>query len=735
MKSGINYKYLDQSFSLRWIAAILSIFNSFIYGQYNNKGKDTVYTLEPVVISARAENSIMNIPFAVDITDSVDIKNNIKGSSLNEFLNNVPGLFVSNRNNPSIGDRITMRGIGTRASFGVRGIKIIYDGIPLTFADGQSELTNIDFSSIGNVEVLHGPASSLYGNAAGGVINIRSEKPSSKTIMLNPSFTTGSFGFKNYNLKSSGTLNRFSYLISLNKLLNNGFRDHSSENSFSINSILSLNISDKVNLKTIINYFDSPYLLNPSSLSKADALNQPGSVRPYVVEQGSGEKTWEGNYGITLKSEFDNNLSNTTTIYFIKRHLLNPIPGTIINLNRNAGGFRTFFEKKFQRLSSDPVETDLNLSGGFDIEIQNDLRKEYLNNGLINTNIPAENILKDLQYGNSLLDQNENVIGAAPFFSAQLIFNKKLELQGGLRYDNYNFKVDDHLLGDGDNSGQRRMSSLSPMLGIIFLPEQYIKIYGNYSTSFQTPTANELSNNPSGAGGFNQSLEPEKIRSFEIGTWGIYNPYKINFEASIFLMQFNNMLISYQSQEPGSEETFYKNAGRAENTGAELKLIWNPANALNISASFTKMHFTFKDYITEFNNAAGEYEYKQLKGNFVPGVPQTFFMAGIRYSSPLDLWLILKVEWYDKYFVNDLNGPITGSNSPEENYINDGFLNSDLILGYYFKAENYGIDLSIGIDNIFDKRYNSSVVPNAAGDRFFEPSAGRNFYFKLGASL
>jgi iron complex outermembrane recepter protein len=706
---------------------IISLY-SIIYPQNNHTiNKDTIYTLEPIVVSARAANSILNIPYAVDQIDSNQIENEIKGLSLNEVLNQVPGLIVNNRNNLSMGDKITIRGIGSRASFGVRGIKILYDGIPLTFADGQSELNNLDFSSIGSIEVLHGPASSLYGNASGGIINIKTRSPSQRSVLISPSVTLGSFGFKKYNLEASGTLNKFSYLIGLNKFLYNGFREHSSANSSSINSILSYNISDKIKIKGIVNYFNSPYLLNPSSLSKEDALNSPEHARPYIISQGAGEKASEGNYGITLSSIFNENFKNTSTVYFIRRSLLNPIPGTIIDLNRNAGGFRTFFEKKFRRVF---LQTDLNLNAGFDFEFQNDIRKEFVNNGLTNTDINSEDIFSSLQYGLPLLNQKETVTGAAPFFSAEIILNNKIRLQAGLRSDNYLFNVNDNLLIDGDNSGKRRMSNLSPMAGIIYLPFPYLKIYANFATSFQTPTTNELSNNPSGSGGFNPSLEPEKIKSYEIGAGGILQQYNLNFETALFIMNFENMLISYQTQTAGSEEIFYKNAGQAENIGGEIKLVWNPINQVTITSSFTKMNFIFKDYLIGFINYSGSYEYKQLDGNFIPGIPENYFTAELKYTLPINLSFNLKVEWFDKYFTNDFNGPLPGSNSPSVNYINDNYLNTGFILGYKLILENFELDIHSGIYNLFDKRFNGSIVQNAAGDRFFEPSAGRNFYIK-----
>ncbi len=708
---------------------LLLLFYSIIHSQNNQPAEnDSLYTLEPVVVSARSENSIMNIPYTIDLVDSAKIANEIRGLSLDEILSQIPGLIVSNRNNPSMGDKITMRGIGSRASFGVRGIKILYDGIPLTFADGQSELNNLDFSSIGNIEVLHGPASSLYGNAAGGVINISSQNPSKKIFSFNPTFTAGSYGFMNYNIKTSGTLNRFSYLLSLNKMNSSGFREHSSASSVSLNSILSYEISEKIKVKALVNYFDSPYLLSPSSINKDDAENSPGYVRPYIISQGAGEKTSEGNYGLSLDLKFDDNFTNTTTIYFISRSLLNPIPGTIIKLNRNAGGIRSSFEKKFPGIFSN---VDLNFTGGFDFEFQNDLRKEFVNNGLLDVNVNTEDIFNNLQYGNSLLNQKEFVTGAAPFIFTNLIFNKRIELQGGLRSDNYLFKVDDYLLSDGNNSGKRKMNNFSPMIGLIFLPIPYIKIYVNYVTSFQTPTTNELSNSPEGGGGFNPALEPEKITSYELGSWGILPQSSLNFEAAFFIMKFNNMLISYQSQESGNEEIFYKNAGKAENIGGEIQLTWSPLNAVSFTASYTKMHFIFKNYLIGFNNS-GLYEYRQLNGNYIPGIPQNYFSSGILYTTPFDLKFNLKAEWYDKYFTNDLNGPQPGTTIPVENYINNDYLRIDLILGYNLIFDSSELNFHIGIYNIFNKRYNASIVPNAAGDRFFEPSEGRNFYFKTG---
>ena len=135
------------------------------------------HVLQPIEVTAtRYIREILDIPYAVDRVDRDEIQLAEPGLSLEESVRGLPGIIVNNRNNVSQGDRISIRGLGSRASFGVRGVKLVLDGIPLTMADGQSQLNNLDLTSAGQIEVLRGPSSSLYGNAAGGVIQIRTEE-------------------------------------------------------------------------------------------------------------------------------------------------------------------------------------------------------------------------------------------------------------------------------------------------------------------------------------------------------------------------------------------------------------------------------------------------------------------------------------------------------------------------------------------------------------------------------
>lgn len=693
---------------MKTITTLILILSTYIWAQ-----QDSIYTLDSVVISSsRGNETLLNLPYSVINIDKNNIQRGQTGISLEE-LPGIAGLEINNRNNFSLGDKIILRGVGVRSSFGVRGVKIIYDGIPLTLPDGQSQLNNIDLSSAGRIEILKGSASSLYGNSAGGIINIESENASRKTLTLLPEFISGSFGLQKYIAKASGTLGTTSYLVSFNKFNYKGYRNHSSVNSSSINTVIRSLLSGNLLLKAIINYFDAPYLLNPSSLSRADAEMNPSGTRTIVTQQGAGEKTSQVHGGVTL-NYFEDDFSIESTIYYLRREVKNPIPGRIIDLNRSAGGFRNSAEYNVNWSN-----TDLNFKVGLDLEFQKDKRNENENLGLKDTDTKPENIFSSIVYGSPLLNQEENVFNAAPFISSEISFGR-LRLSAGLRYDYYRFKVSDKYFEDlSDDSGIRTMKNLSHMAGVVYRPNELMKIYFNYSTSFLTPTTSELSNNPDGRGGFNSTLMPEKTMSFETGIQGTLN--RLSFSAALYLMNFADMLIPYQSS--NSEEIFFRNAGKARNIGAEVSADYFISDMLSVSLSYTNLNFTFTDYLVQ----TGESGLVQLYGNQIPGVPQ--HNAGLSALFTFQgFYSKIILNGNDSYFANDFNGPAADSNDEVNNYINPSVIEMNIRAGYNFVISDFNFELFSGINNLLNRKYFSSIVPNAAGNRFFEPAPIRNWF-------
>lgn len=692
------------------------------------------YTLEPIEVRAtRYVRPVLEIPYAVDVVDRDAIQLAEPGLSLEESVRSLPGIIVHNRNNVSQGDRISIRGLGSRASFGVRGVKVVLDGIPLTMADGQSQLNNLDLTSAGQIEVLRGPSSSLYGNAAGGVIQIRTEGAPDRPLEVTPRFITGSHGLRRMQGKAAGSAGDNRFLVNFNTLWFDGFRDHAYARSTGINVVGKRAINESWNLTTVINFFDAPYQFNPSSLDKTTAETDPASARAFVQRQGASKRVRQTQGGVSLRYETAGK-QGEVTVFGMGRSLFNPIPGRVIDLDRRGAGLRGVYSHQ-----TGTGTGGIRATVGLDLEIQRDERLEYGNDGvpddLVGT-LDNGRVFDELSLGDPRLDQDESVDGLGPFVEFEWTPRPEVSVTAGGRYDRFRFEATDRFLSDQtDDSGTRNMTQFSPQLGVVFRPAPLTAFYGSFSTAFQTPTTSELSNRPTEAGGFNPGLEPERLRGFEAGVKGFVPEAGMAYDAAVFAYGISNMLLPFQIDNPETDEIYFRNAGKTRNRGIELKLTWSPLSALDLALAYTGMRFEFDDFELE-REVDGNTRAYQLSGNEVPGVPPHHLFAGFTYTAPgSGAFVETNAQWTAGYFANDFNGPAPGSGKPESEFVNDGYALVDLRAGIAYNGDVFGGVLFAGVNNLFDTRYNGSIVPNAFGDRFFEPAAGRTWYVGFGLPI
>ena len=715
------------------VALLLLPFPAFAWQQATPDTTEATvdYTLQPIEVRAtRYARPVLEIPYAADVVERDAIQLSEPGLSLEESVRSLPGIIVHNRNNASQGDRISIRGLGSRASFGVRGVKVVLDGIPLTMADGQSQLNNLDLTSAGQIEVLRGPSSSLYGNAAGGVIQIRTEGAPDRPLVVTPRFITGSHGHRRIQGKAAGSAGDNRFLVNFNTLWFDGFRDHAHARSTGLNVVGKRTINASWNLTAVVNFFNAPYQFNPSSLDKATADSDPASARAFVQRQGASKRVRQTQGGVSLRYETDGR-QGEVTVFGMGRSLFNPIPGRVIDLDRRAAGLRGVYSHD-ARVGAG----SLRMTAGLDLEIQRDERHEYGNGGvpgdLVGT-LEDGRVFDELSLGDPRLDQEENVDGLGPFVEIEWSLRPDVSLTAGGRYDRFRFEAKDRFLADRtDDSGTRDMAQFSPQLGVVYRPAPLTAFYGSFSTAFQTPTTSELSNRPTEAGGFNPGLEPEQLRGFEAGVKGFVPGAGMAYDAAVFAYGISNMLLPFQIDNPETDEIYFRNAGKTRNRGIELKLAWSPVPALDLALAYTGMRFEFDDFELE-REVDGNTRVYQLSGNEVPGVPPHHLFAGFTYTDPgSGAFMEMNAQWTAEYFANDFNGPAPGSGKPESDFVNDGYALVDLRAGITYNGDMFGAVLFAGVNNLFDTRYNGSIVPNAFGDRFFEPAAGRTWYVGFG---
>ena len=672
---------------LLWLIPVA--FSMNLYAQQKPLEEITVY-------STRIAKPVDEIPSAVSVVDKADIQTGRQQLGLDESLARVPGVFMQDRYNFDQDLRIAIRGFGARANFGIRGIRVYVDGIPATLPDGQSGVDNIDIGSASRIEVIRGPSSSLYGSAAGGVISIYTED-GPDIPFLEARYAGGDDGFNKYQLKGGGQYKDLNYLVNLSRLDYQGYRDHSRTENVTLNSKFKYTIDDTSDFTTLINATDAPVADDPGGLKALEAASDPTSASPNNIKYGAGEAIAQQQVGFVYRKAFSPKSELTLKNYYVWRDFVNFLPygGSVAAGNGGNVSFQRFFAGggATYNYKGDVFGRQNDLIVGFDYDSQQDDRQRHVNNFGV--------------AGALTQNQVESVDSFGIYLEDELSLTDQVRLNFSGRYDKVDFKVKDKFLSDGNDSGNLSFDNFNPGVALLWRPLDSVNLYAKYSTSFETPTTTELAN-PNG-GGFNKALQPQKATNYEIGAKGLLND-SIRYELALFHIDMTDELVQYEPPtSPG--HFFFHNAGKSTREGLESAVSFQPMDNLTVSASYTYSDFNYDKYTTP----AGTFD-----GNTIPGLPRNQIYAELNYQHPSGFYAVWDVLWVDKIYVDDANSE---SSSP--------YTVSNLRGGYKGQWGNWSISPFIGLNNLFDERYNANIRINASYSRYYEPAPNFNVYAGL----
>lgn len=657
------------------------LFTKNIYAQQTEDSLSV--DLAPIEVTAlRSTISASDAPLSLSIT-SRDIQsiNSSSSLSLKSIGDALPGLWVNDRQNYALGEQMTIRGLGWRAAFGVRGIQVVLNGLPLTIADGQSITNIIDPAFIRRAELVRGPASTYWGNSSGGVLYLSTDPNYKEGTHARFRSMAGSYGLGKGEAEFSivsdtHELNAYSSYLSTD-----GFRDYSSANLWRSGLTGSVQLSGRSRLKYSASSIYMPEAQHPSSLGAQDARNNPTMARDYFVNAGSGKQITQGQAGLSYILDTSAGVMNITG-YGTYRDLNNPLPFGIITVNRWAGGLRATLDKSFARI---------HIQGGTEMKVQHDDRMEFENTG--ENGQPVR--------GQTTVNQLEQVWNQALFVNGTYMVGD-INFTGGLRYDRLVFSTDSL---STRRTGSRTFQSLSPSIGISYNPEAYT-LFANLSTSFQAPTTTELVNRPGGGNGFNPNLKPEKTVGLEAG---IRNQpaQRFTYDLTAFHLWIYDLLFPYQLQADGP--TYYRNQGETVHTGLEgyLSYQFNADWQLSTTANLTRAKFRKAQTLDSLS----------LSGKEVPGIP-AFRMHSKLSWSPQKFLTTISYEFADSYPVDNINS------NRNDSY---GVFDFKLSYRYSFPGNPTAIQPFVNVNNLMDIRYNGSVAINNPGGRYYEPAPGRNW--------
>jgi iron complex outermembrane recepter protein len=665
--------------------------------------------LPPITVSAtRSTLPLSKTPRAVQLVDKRQISAAKPTWGLDEALSGVPGVFVANRYNFSLDQRIAIRGFGSRAQFAVRGIKVLVDGIPQTLPDGQGQLTNLDLGAVDHIEVLRGSSSALFGNASGGVVSIwtdpttpdrldealrvvagRSERDPNRTWSKWQSTTR----FR------AGPGNGF---VNLSRLGYDGERDHSGADLRNLNTRFQVPLGGWT-LSTMADVGDDPRADNPGSLTLAEMQANRDSAPLTNLRRNAGKDVSQGQLGVTVRRQSPDGGETALTVFGLTRDLKNPQTFAYIALNRLAYGARVTVTRPVP-LGRLPQR----VTAGFDVQGQRDDRVNYNYVGLTAQRDTSRQ-----------LDQLENVTEIGPFVQSAVELTPRVTVTGGMRYDWVRFSVRDRLtpytVANPDDSGRRLMAALSGSLGVAVATSDAVTVYASLGSSFETPTTTELANRPDTAGGFNPTLQPQRALNYELGARGSLDG-RLTWNAAVYRADVTDELISYGV--PASQRVFFRNAGSSRHRGVELGATVQVVPGVDLTGAYTVSDFRYRDYtVSTFD----------LRGRPLPGVPRFAgrFEVSARPAFARGGWVEVETQHSSGYFVTDTLGVRT---TP--------WWATNLRLGWEGTAGTVRLAPFVGINNLFNRLYVGSVVINAAAGRYYEPAPGRSTYigFALGAA-
>lgn len=670
-------------------------------------------TLDSVVVTgSRVEHSSFDLPAAIDVVDAARIGADQARINASEALVAVPGIAVNNRQNYAQDLQISSRGFGARSAFGVRGIRLVADGIPASMPDGQGQVATFNLDRAERIEVMRGPMSSVYGNHSGGVIQMFTADGKGAPS-VEGGFVGGSYGLRKADVAAQGEVGGLGYVFDASRLTSDGFRDHSAverEQSF---AKLSFRPDADSRLVFVANGF-SQTADDPLGLTWGKYQSEPEGVENPALLYNTRKRIDHYQGGLSYERRFGEHalhlsayVGQRSVIQYqsIPRFVQLVTPATPANdpKRRHSGGVIDF-DREFSGMAGRWVGNyslaggKLTTTFGMDYEQSSDERRGY-ENYLSATILGVKGALRR--------DEKDSVASFDQYAQAEWQ-GERWGFTGGLRHSKVEFDVKDHYIatGNGDDSGKASYEKTTPMLAVLYRLSPAANLYVSAARGFETPTLGELFY--SGAdGSFSFDLKPATSTHYEAGIKALVgNDSRI--DVALFQVKTRDELVVAASS---GGRTSYRNAGETLRRGLELAIDsrWSGNVTSRLAYTGLDAHYE-KAFTTPTTTVAA--------GKRLPGIAAHTLFGEVAWRHPASgFHAAVEGIVRSKMYVEDTN---TRQAAPSYGVAN-------LRLGV---ERRYGPVLLRGfarLDNIFDRQYVGSVIVGDGNGRYYEPAPGRNW--------
>ena len=674
--------------------------------------------LPPVEITAgRLQLQQFDTPAATHLVDQRFIANTGPQVNLSDALSLAPGVVSLNRNNYAQDVQISIRGFGARTAFGLRGIRVIADDIPLTTPDGQGQASSISLTSVGRLEVLSGPLAQLYGNSSGGVIQTHTRMAGTEPQGSVQTFL-GSDGLTRTDWQVSERIHRVGIVADVSTFKIGGWRQHSGAEREQLNSVITYDPEKDTRWKLVLNSLQMPHAQDPLGLTGSQLTTNPQQAGTNAVLDQTQKSIAQHQVGLVLQQTLKADLRLQARVYLGSRgntqtqassSATAPQTGSFVGLQRSYDGVGLQLTGKMPQARW-PWEWTL----GWDHDRANENRQS--GSTLYGTMAPSTTPLQNLATNNDL------------FAQVNIHLGDDWTLTGGARRDQVQI-TNTNLLAPA-YGGSSSYTATTPVVGLTWHWREDWNVYGNAGLGFETPTTTETAYSMVGTSvvaQFNTGLQAARSRHFEVGTkWMPSARRSVN--AAVFYITTHNDIVATTNV---AGKSVYQNVGQTGRQGLELALKDFSQEHLQVQSALTLMQ---AQYNSPFTSSAGPIP----AGNAMPAIPRQSLYASWSWSQqghapatrPSRPGTEVELDWSARssLWANDANTTLLSNNAYAS-----GYGTIDLKLHERFTWNANQLEAFVAINNLTNKSYVGSVIVNASSTGYFEPGLPRNWV--LGVKL
>ncbi|TVQ91848.1 MAG: TonB-dependent receptor [Bacteroidetes bacterium] len=692
--------------------AIKNTFAESIYDGVSTEYSDTIpdsliVQLDEVVVSAfNRSQALIEIPGSLTYLGNLIIEREKPTYNLFPVLNYAPGIFAhSGATNTS---RVTIRGIGARVPYATGKIRAYFNNIPLTNTSGVTFIQDIDPAVIESMEIIKGPATSVYGAGLGGTITMTARRPAGRQTAIRNTTQAGSFGMFRNSVAADLALDNFATSIVYSHTQSEGYRENNEFRRDAITSVSQFEGLGNTSFTTLFAFSDLKSHI-PSSIDSITFANDPQSAATNWLKTRGYEDARRLLGGITASRNFLPGFSADLSVF------------TIWHDEKEMRPFDVFYEERFT------LGSRFKANRGWEI---NSVNMEFIAGGEVfvenylysnHENIDGEGI-----QGAQFSDNKEWVSTYNVFVQSDANYNR-LNLSAGV---NLNFTQRDYT--DLFNEGAQNLSGtydygfiISPRISAGYLYYKRNSVFLTLSHGFSPPS---LAETLTPEGFINPDIRPEKSWNLELGFRGNLSGNRLFYDVSLYRMQVQDLLVAERVAE---DDWVGRNAGESLHRGIEAELHWVvkqnffakgfEISEFSIRTNYTLNHFYFTDFVDREND---------YSGNQIPGVPENIFFSGVYAELGFGIYAMGGLRYVGSMTMNDANTRFT-----------DPYYLMDITLGYKKEFDFLRtLDVFFRVNNLFNTEYASMILVNAPSfgntlPRYYYPGLPVHFTLGLRAGI